>query len=274
MTTTMLKHGTLLLLMGVITACGNNSPSNARPPATGENTQGTAPVLTLFCGAGIRPAAEALITAFKKQSNLDVRPTYAGSEVLFSQVNAGAPGDCFMPGAEQYVDRAADQGLIEPDTKCIAAYFIPVIFVQKGNPKNIHTLNDLAQDGLRLGLGDERACAIGEETVKLLAKNDIPYARLEKNVRYKSATVNELPMQIQLGALDAVICWDATARQFAEHGDAIAIPLEKNVVSPIPIARLKRSTHPEGAMAFIQFILSDAGKAVLQQQQYTVEMPK
>lgn len=271
---TMLKCVIIMATLSVFPACDNNSASNTQPLTPGESAQGTSPALTLFCGAGIRPAAEALITAFTNQSKVEVRPTYAGSEVLLTQVNAGAPGDCFMPGAEQYVDRAASLGLIEPATKRIAAYFIPVIFVQKGNPKNIQSLTDLTQEGLRLGLGDERACAIGEETVKLLEKNQIPYASLEKNVRYKSATVNELPMQIQLGALDAVICWDATARQFAEHGDTIAIPLEKNVVSSIPIARLQRSTNPEAAMAFIQFILSEAGKAVFRQQYYTVELPQ
>ncbi len=262
------------MLLGALAACNNNPQGNTPSDSGAQKGTGNPPAVTLFCGAGIRPAAEALITAFTSQSNIEVHPTYAGSEVILTQVQAGAPGDCFMPGTELYVDRAADLGLIDPATKRIAAYFIPVIFVQKGNPKNIHSLNDLTQEGLRVGLGDERACAIGEETVKLLKKNDIPYARLEKNVRNKSTTGNELPMQIQLGALDAVICWDATARQFAEHGDTIAIPVEKNVVSSIPIARLKRSTNPEAAMAFIQFILSEAGKAVLRQQYYTVEMPQ
>ncbi|HPO12034.1 MAG TPA: molybdate ABC transporter substrate-binding protein [Candidatus Hydrogenedentes bacterium] len=267
-----LKHAGVVLMLGALAACGNGSP--AKDQRGGQSETGKASVVTLFCGAGIRPAAESIISAFKSQSNVDVRPTYAGSEVLLTQINAGAPGDCFMPGAEEYVDRAVELGLADPSTKRIAAYFIPVIFVQKSNPKKIQTLSDLAQEGLRLGLGDERACAIGEETVKLLKKNQIPYETIEKNLRYKSATVNELPMQIQLGALDAVVCWDATARQFEAFGDIIAIPLEKNVISAVPLVRLKRSTNPEATMAFIEFVTSEAGKALLGQQHYSVELPK
>ena len=35
--------------------------------------------LTLYCGAGIRPAAEALIEAFEAEHDVAVNPTYAGS---------------------------------------------------------------------------------------------------------------------------------------------------------------------------------------------------
>lgn len=267
-----LERLVMALMLGALTACGNGSPSRDQAPRQSDNAN---PVeLTLFCGAGIRPAAEALITAFQSRSNVEVRPTYAGSEVLLAQVHAGAPGDCYMPGAEQYVDRAVGLGLVDPGTKRIAAHFVPVIFVQKNNPHKIQSLNDLTRDGLRIGLGDERACAVGEETVKLLKKNRIPYAAIEKNLRYKSATVNELPMQIQLGTLDAVVCWDATARQFEEFGDIVVIPREENVISSVPVVRLKRSTNPEAAMAFIEFVTSEAGKAALRQQHYTVEMPK
>jgi molybdate transport system substrate-binding protein len=238
----------------------------------GDAGQTDAPPLTLFCGAGIRPAADALIKAFTAAHGIEVRPSYAGSEMLLAQIDASRKGDLYMPGAEAYVDRAIEMGLADGTTKRAAAYFVPVIFVAKGNPKAIGSLKDLAAEGLRLGFGDERSCAIGKQTLKILAKNEIPYAEWESNVSFKSATVNELPMQIQLGNLDAVISWDANARHFLDDGEIVPIPLEQNVPSTVPLVRLESSQSPEAALAFIEFVTSDQGKGILRDKKYTVEL--
>lgn len=228
--------------------------------------------LMLHCGAGIRPAAEALIQEFEAKSTVRIQATYAGSGRLLGQIAAHPTGDLFMPGAEQYVDKAIQQGLAVRGTKATVAYFIPVIFVQKGNPRNIQSLEDLARKGLRLGFGDERACAVGSKTLTLLHKNDIPYERLRENVVYKSGTVNELGLAIQLRNVDAVIVWDANARQFARHGDVVNIPLEKNAPSTIPIVLLKSSKHAEDATQFIDFVTSAAGRRILKAEGYTIPL--
>jgi molybdate transport system substrate-binding protein len=236
---------------------------SAAPGAHLETTE-----LTLYCGAGIRPAAEALIKAFQAKHGVSIRATYAGSGRLLGQISALQTGDLFMPGAELYVDKAIENGLALKDTKRIAAHFVPVIFVRKGNPKNIRSLRDLARAGLRLGFGDERSCAVGKKTLKILEKNGIPYDDLKGNVVTKSATVNELGLAIQLGNVDAVILWDANARHFAEHGEVVAIPPEQNVLSPIPVIVLKSSRHVAAARRFVEFIASEEGRRILTQKGY------
>ena len=236
------------------------------PAARGARLEATE--LTLYCGAGIRPAAEALIAAFQAKHGVSIRATYAGSGRLLGQISALQTGDLFMPGAEWYVDKAIENGLAIKDTKRIAAHFVPVIFVRKGNPKNILSLRDLTRAGLRLGFGDERSCAVGKKTLKILEKNGIPYDDLKGNVVSTSATVNELGLAIRLGNVDAVILWDANARQYAQYGDAVAIPAEQNVLSPIPIVVLRSSSHVAAARRFVEFIASEEGRRILSQQGY------
>jgi molybdate transport system substrate-binding protein len=43
----------------------------------------------------------------------------------------------------------------------------------------------------------------------------------------------------------------------------IAIPQQYNVVAQYPIAAVKRSKNGETAQAFIDYVLSDAGQAIL-----------
>lgn len=234
------------------------------PQAAGE--------LTLHCGAGIQPAAKALIAAFEAKTNVKVNANYAGSGRLLGQIASLSKGDLFMPGAELYVDLAIEKGLAEAETKRVAAYFVPVIFVQKGNPKNVRDLTDLARPGLRVGLGDERACAIGRASLLLLEKNRIKRHAVIGNVVLRSGTVVELALHVRLGQLDATIVWDANARQFADHGHAVAIPPARNLPSVIPIVRLKASQNPKAAEDFIRFVTSPEGKAILRREGYTVQL--
>lgn len=99
--------------------------------------------LVLYCGAGIRTGASAVIDAFMAKSNVRIIPTYEGSGQSLGKISAGAGGDLFMPGAEFYVEKAIEKGLAVSETRKTVAYFIPVLFVQKGNPKSILTLQDL-----------------------------------------------------------------------------------------------------------------------------------
>lgn len=255
----------VVVLAGTMAGCRRNSVPS------GQN--GALASLTLYCGAGLRPAADPLIEAFESQHPIKVRVTYAGSEMLLAQIAANARGDLFMPGEESYVDRAVELGLADAETKRVAAYFVPVIFVQKGNPKAVRSLNDLTRDGLRIGLGDERSCAVGRHTLEILGKNHIPYAALAGNVYFKSPTVNELPLQIQLRNLDAVICWDASAQQFLNDGDIVTIPPAQNVPSRVPIVRLRSCVAPEAALEFIDFVTSEYGKDILRAEKYTVALP-
>lgn len=230
------------------------------------------PQLILYCGAGIRPAASALIAEFEKKTGIVVNANYAGSGRQLGQMSVVQKGDLFMPGAELYVDIAVDKGLADAATKRIVMYFVPVIFVRKGNPKGIGSVKDLTREGLRLGLGDERSCAIGRKTLKILEKNAVPWAEIEPNVVYMSGTVNELPLAIELGNVDAVIAWDANARHFAAVGTVVPIPLERNSISAVPIAVLKSSKHPAEAKRFIEFVMSDSGRNIIRERGYTLSL--
>ncbi|MFO7957067.1 MAG: molybdate ABC transporter substrate-binding protein [Candidatus Brocadiia bacterium] len=228
--------------------------------------------LLLYCGAGIRPGVEAVIAAFQDEHDIRVDVTYGGSGQQLGQISAIESGDLFMPGADFYLETAIERGMADPETARTVGYFVPVIFVQKGNPLGINTLRDLLKDGVRVGLGDPRACAVGRNSLEILEKSGIPYPEIGPNVIVKSGTVNELALAIRLGSLDAAIIWDANARQFAGHGETIRIPPERNDIATVPIARLRYSQHPEESMRFIEFVTSSQGRSLLEAKGYTVSL--
>jgi len=227
--------------------------------------------LTVHCGAGIKPPVAEMISLFGKEHGIRIDADYAGSEVLLSKIKLARAGDVYMPGDREYIEMAEKEGLIlEHRPVC---YFVPTILVRKGNPRKIRTLQDLLQPGLRLGLGDPRACAVGRQTRKILEKNGIDRAAVEKNLVFQSMTVNDLGLQIQAGSLDAVIVWDAVAAQYDRHGEAVPIPPEKNVISTVNAGVLVFAKDRERARQFVASLVSDRGREVFRKHRYRVDPP-
>ena len=250
------------ILAGLLIGCDKNS---SQRQADGKKE------LMLYCGAGIRPPVAELAQIFSREHGVKVVTDYAGSEVLLSKITLRRQGDLYMPGDKYYVDQAAAKGMILAQK--VVCYFVPVIMVQKGNPRNIQTLSDLTKPGIKLGLGDERACAIGRISQKIFEKNHIPPSALEKNLAFRSLTVNELGLQIEAGSLDAVIVWDAIAQYYPETAQQIPIPPAQNVISTVDIAILRFTENQELAKKFVDFVCSEPGRAVFKKHHYCVDPP-
>jgi len=225
--------------------------------------------LRVYCGAGIRPPVARLADEFSREHGIEVAVDYAGAEVLLSRIKLSGEGDLYMPGDVHYVDLAAEEGLVASQHN--VCYFVPVILVQKGNPKNIRGLTDLVRPGVKLGLGDPEACAIGRTCREIFEKNGMDLQAVERNVAFCSLTVNELGNHIKLRDLDAVIVWDAVAAYFAEHSEVVAIPPEENVYSTVAVGVLKSARHPDLADRFVEFITSEEGREVFREHHYTVD---
>jgi molybdate transport system substrate-binding protein len=237
-------------------------------PGPGDAPKGS---LYLYAGAGLRPALDDLIAAFRRKTGTTVQCDYGGGGMIISRLRLSRQGDLFMPGDVWYVDLAADEGLVA--SKTTVCWLVPVVLVPKGNPRGIRGLADLAAPGVRLGLGDPKACQVGRASQQIFEKNHIKAAAVEANLVYSSPTVNELGVQVKLGHLDAAIVWDAVAAQYADSAEAIAIPPEENVVSQVAVAVLKSSKEPAAAKAFVEFLLSPEGQALFRKNGYRTEPP-
>jgi len=229
------------------------------------------PKLMLFCGAGIQQPVAELAEAFSRKNHVHIEADYAGSEILLSRIKLNKKGDLYMPGDQSYVEMASQAGMIESTT--VACYFVPAILTAKGNPKHITSLPDLIRSRIRIGLGDANACAIGRQSKRIFAHNNIPWAQVEKNLVFQSMTVNELGIQIQAGSLDAVIVWDAVANQYLDHGELVEIPPEQNIIATVPVGVLKFSEHKDLARKFAEFAASAEGKAIFLKHHYRVDPP-
>ncbi len=206
--------------------------------------------LLVFCAAGIKPPVEAVAREYEQAFGVRVQLQYGGSGTLLSNLRVADAGDLFLAADESYMKSAREFGLLAETVPL--ARLRPVIAVTKGNPKNIHTLEDLQRPEVRVAMANPDAASIGR-TVRALLQQAGQWTGLEKHVTVFKPTVNDVANDVKLAAVDAGIVWDATARQYPEL-ESVPVPLFDQATETISIGVLKHSAHPAAALRFARYL--------------------
>jgi molybdate transport system substrate-binding protein len=235
----------------------------------GSRDQGIEP-LQLFCGAGMMRPMEEILFAYGDEGGVAVQASYGGSGVLFGKLGAGQKCDVFLPGAADYVEEAVGKGWIVPGSRVDVVLHVPVIAVSTEAAAKVSCLTDLAQPGMRVGLGDPDACAIGRTADAILERSGLTES-IRPNVRVRTATVNQLTLYLVMGQVDAAIIWEDLARLPEASGKlrAVSISPEENVADTISAARGVDCAQPERADDFIRFLISPRARDIWREWGFT-----
>ncbi|NJE07078.1 molybdate ABC transporter substrate-binding protein [Thermococcus sp. M39] len=254
----MKKTPTLLLLCVLIFSVISSGCIGEKAQVNKSTKEFEGQTVVVCSGAGLMKPMNELIGMFENETGAKVEVHYGGSSEIFGILQTTCGCDVFIPGAWYYTKVGMDKGYVLNDTVKNVTLHIPVIAVPKGNPKNIHSLEDLAKPGVRVVLGDPKACAIGKVAKKMLEKNGL-WENVSKNVVTFTPTVNQLLIYITTGQADAAIIWEdmTTWAQAKGKIEVIQIPPEQNIIKTIPTAVTvcaEKDGHLEVAKAFNEFI--------------------
>jgi molybdate transport system substrate-binding protein len=221
--------------------------------------------LTVFAASSLRDAFQELGQTFEQQHpETSLSFNFAGSQELRTQVEHGARADVLASADPRTLRALADAGLaLEPQ---VFARNEPVIVVPAGNPAGIHSLADLPR-ARRLVVGAPEV-PIGAYTVRILEAASRRYgpafgAAVESRVASRELNVRQVLAKVALGEADAAIVYRTDALASRGAVEVISIPPELNVVAEYPIAVLRSAPRPGLARAFVELVLSSAGRAVL-----------
>lgn len=222
--------------------------------------------ITVLAGAGFVKVTTDLKTEFEKaHPGVTVNVRNGGSGELFGILESQKSADIFLPADYNYMSDAINKGYIDNTTVKNITQNIPVIAVQKGNPKNITSLSDLAKPGVRVALGDPQGPAIGKTSQKLLNKTGLT-SSIEPNVVVKTTTVNQLLTYLVTDQADATIIWQDMVTWSEGQGkiEIIQIPDNQNFKSTVPMAVTVYSKNKQLAQEFEDFSTGPAGLAIWQ----------
>jgi molybdate transport system substrate-binding protein len=262
----------LLLLISslLLAACGGSAA------ATGSsNTPAAIPVtLNIFAAASLTKSFNLIESNYTKlHPNVTFKADYDSSAVLEQQIANGAPADIFASADSANMQKATAAGLVASSQ--IFARNRLVVILPASNPGHISTLKDLANSGVKIDIA-AATVPVGKYTIQVLANmakspdyGPVYAAEVTKNVVSKEENDAAIVQKVQLGEADAGIVYVSDINPAtASHFVSITIPDDLNVIANYPIAALKNSAHSSDAQAFVQYVLSSAGQAVLKQYNF------
>lgn len=209
------------------------------------------PELSFFAGSMLRPAIDDTITAFEKREGVRVTRVYNGCGILVAQMKAGQQPDAYFACDTEFMQQVPD---LFPESTNVSQNEL-VILVQKGNPRNIAGLSDLAKKGLRVGIGHEKQCAMGWLTQKTLEESGLQDKVME-NVTVQTPTGDMLVNQMRTGSLDAAVVYLSNAAGSAEFVDAVQIQGLKCSIATQPFAIAQKSPFRNLASRLFERICS------------------
>ena len=221
------------------------------PVASGE--------ITVFAASSLTEAFTNMGDAFKRANpEATVVFNFAGSADLVTQISQGAPADVFVSADDTNMRKLTDAKENAGEPISIARNTMEMI-VEKGNPQNIASVADLARSGLVVVLCAETV-PCGKNAAKVLTNTGVTVTPASLEDRVKGVVT-----KITTGEADAGIVFVTDVKAAGASVAGVMIPADVNVISNYPMVVTKQAPNATAGQAFIDFVASAAGQAILAQ---------
>jgi molybdate transport system substrate-binding protein len=240
-------------LLGIaVASCGTDSSSV--PGTTASRVSGD---VVVFAASSLTEAFTEMGAAFTAANPAaKVTFNFGGSGDLVAQIGEGAPADVFASADEANMTKLTDAGENAGSPVPIAKNTFEII-VEKGNPKAVTGVADLAKPDLLVVLcADTVPC--GKGAAKILANAGITVTPKSLEEKVKGVVT-----KVTAGEADAGIVYVTDVKAAGDNAEGVEIPADLNVTSNYPIAVTKAAPNPRAAQAFVDFVASAAGQAIL-----------
>lgn len=221
------------------------------------------PTILLFSGGVNRLAIQDTLKEFEQREGVTINTVFNGCGILVGQINSGQRPDAYFACDTSYMVQ------VQPKFRSplTVAETDMVIIVEKGNPKNIKTVYDLANEDLRIGLSHHEQSALGALTKKLLSSLELNgknlYDQVQPNVKTNTPTADLLVNQLRTGSLDAAIVYRANLPYVKDKVDIVEIK-SGDPLAQQPIAILKTTAYPNLMQRLVDKLTSTPSRSLFE----------
>lgn len=251
----MMRKGRLsavLVSLLAFTACARS----AEEPATTTEPDLRGEVL-ISAAASLTDAFADIEAEFEGANpGVDVILNLGPSSGLREQILEGAPADVFSSANRSNMDQVVEAGEAAGEPEIFVNNLLQIV-VPAGNPAGVIGLEDFANDELLIGLcAEDVPCGdFGREALR--------NAGVTPAIDTNEPDVRALLTKIEVGELDAGIIYVTDVLSTDGAVEGVDIPEDVNVIAEYPIASLAGAPNPEAAAAFVDYVLSEEGQAIL-----------
>jgi molybdate transport system substrate-binding protein len=238
----------LILLAGLLPASGCG---DGRAGAGGDTE------LTVFAAASLTGSFTEIGEAFEAANpGVRVRFSFAASSALVRQINEGAPVDVYASADEANMKKLTDAANARGEAETFATNRLEIV-TAPGNPEGIEEVADLADPDL----------------VVIVCGTDVPAGKYAAELftnagvtvtpKSHEADVKAVVNKVTIGEADAGIVYATDVIAAGDKAAGVEIPDDLNVIATYPIVVTKAASDLDSAEAFVAFVLSDEGQAIL-----------
>lgn len=219
--------------------------------------------ILVSAAASLADAFDDMASAFEAaHPEAEVVLNLAGSSALRAQIVEGAPVDVFASADPSHTDRLAAADMLAGNGRIFATNRMRIA-VPPGNPAGVKGLADLGREDLVVGL-----CA---PTVPCgdLARRMLDDAGVVPAADTDEPDVRALLTKVELGELDVAVVYETDVTGAAGRVEGVDVPAELNARAEYAIAVVADAPNRAGALAFVGFVLSPEGQAILGRHGFT-----
>jgi sulfate transport system substrate-binding protein len=258
------------------TAGGGSSGSSSAAGAGGSKTQ-----LSLVAYSTPQVVYDEVIPGFQKTeagNGVTFKESFGASGDQSRAVESGLPADVVAFSLAPDMDRLVKGGLVADDwadtpTKGFVSKSVVSLIVRKGNPKNIHTWDDLLKPGVKVLTPNPFTSGAAKWNILAAygaksgggedAQAGLDYLRrlITKHVVVQDKSGREALQNFTSGTGDVLISYENEAITAQKKGQKVDYVIPDQTISiENPIAVVSKSSHQQQAKAFVAYALSVAGQ--------------
>jgi molybdate transport system substrate-binding protein len=222
----------------------------------------TAAEIVVSAATSLTNAFTSLGQAFEtRQPGTKVVLNFGASDMLMMQISNGAPVDVFASADQVAMDKAVSRNAVEKASRRDFASNQVVVIVPADSALKITSLKDLSASSVkRVTYGNPASVPIGRYAQEALQASDQWAAVSAKAVLAQN--VRQSLDYVVRGEVDAGFVF-ATDAEMVGNKVRIAFRIQPQLPVTYPIALVSHTKQSKNAQAFIDFVLSDPGQAVL-----------
>jgi len=243
----------LLLALACVTACKDKTPATTTTPAAhGE--------LTVAAASDLTPVFEELGREFESATKTKVVFVFGSTGTLTQQIENGAPFDLFAAANASYIDQLDQKGLIISDSKAVYARGRITLWMPNDTNIRLQGIADLARPEVqRVAIANPDHAPYG-----LAAKQALQNAGIWDRVQPKLVYADNIRQTMQYAQTGNVeVAITALSLSINSSGRWTLIPEELHQPIDQGLAIMKTTKNEQAARAFITFLSSPQGKAIL-----------
>ena len=228
--------------------------------------------LTVFAAASLKEALDEAAAAYRKQTGVPVRVSYAASSALARQIEQGAPADVFFSADLEWMDYLQQRNRLDVATRRSLLGNRLVLIAPRASKAQVDlrrpaTLLAALGDG-RLAVGQTRTVPAGK-----YAKASLESLSLWNGVRPRlaeSESVRAALMLVARGETPLGIVYASDAKSEPDVRVVATFPEDSHPPIVYPVAAL-RGARAAQAARFVQWLASPAADALFTKRGFTVK---